>query len=54
MFKDMNFPQELLEDHALIQPKYPYTHLEKYTLCKTLLPHLKSEETMVEKYLASK
>lgn len=51
MFHTINLPTSILDEHSTIIPSKIYTNEEKYTLCKSLLLHMKEEEELVKKFL---
>ena len=47
MFAKMKFPSSVFEEHSTIILTKHYTDEEKYKLCKSLLNHMKEEESIV-------
>lgn len=47
MFQHISALQETFREHSTIVVTKRYTNQEKYTLCKSLLDHMKEEEALV-------
>lgn len=47
------FKNDIIKDHANIIPTKKYENIEKYTLCKDLLIHMKKEEDIISANLKS-
>ncbi len=47
MFDNCEEKERLLDDHSSIVPSKHYSNEEKYNFCKSLLIHMKEEETIL-------
>lgn len=54
MFRDIQSIDTVFHEHDMIQLSKHYTEEEKYMLCKSLLLHMKEEETLVMGSLLTK
>ena len=51
IFNSIPVPETLFDEHALIILTKKYTHEEKYSLCKSLLLHMKEEEELLQHHI---
>lgn len=52
MFAKIQTPASLFDEHSKIILSKHYTNEEKYSLCKSLLLHMKEEEEVLQNYLS--
>lgn len=51
IFKDIPVPESLFDEHSQIILAKKYTAEEKYTLCKSLLIHMRDEEAFLKSHI---
>ena len=51
IFQNSLEKDKILDEHSKIIPSKSYSNEEKYSLCKSLLVHMKEEESIIVSYL---